>query len=65
MITCYTVHMTVHMTHDGCNCYFSFWAIFYPSPPPNNPDKENIKKKKKNEKSAWRYHHFTQMYQKS
>ena len=21
------------MTHDRCNCYFSFWAIFYPFTP--------------------------------
>ena len=56
------------MVRYGCNCCFSFWAIlcpFTPSPPPpppNNPKNENFKK---NEKNAWTYHHFTQVYQKS
>ena len=51
MITCYTVHMTVHMTHDGCNCYFSFWAIFYPSPPLTTRTRKISKKKKKMKKA--------------
>ena len=38
-----------NMTHDRCNCYFSFWAIFCPFTPV----------------TARRYHHFTQVYQKS
>ena len=44
---------------DRCNCYFSFGAIFCPF----NPliaQKMNISN---NEKSTWRYHHFTKMYQ--
>ena len=49
--------------HDGCNFYFSFWAIFCTSTP-LTAWKSKLKKKK-NWKNAWRYHHFTQpMYQK-
>ena len=41
------------MMHDGCNCYFSFWAICFPftlPPPPfpNSPKNENFKKIRKN-----------------
>ena len=32
------------MACDGCNCYFSFWAIFYP---PSSWKSENFKKMKK------------------
>ena len=32
------------MARDGCNCYFLFWAIFYPS---NSPKNKNFKKKMK------------------
>ena len=40
------------MACDGCNCYFSFWAIFCPfnpplPPSPNNPKNKNFKKRKK------------------
>ena len=37
---------------------FLFWATFCP----NCPKNENVKKMKK---KAWRYHHLTQVYQKS
>ena len=43
-------------------CYFSFWAIFCPF---TSLISQKIKMKKKNEKNAWRYHHFTQVYHKS
>ena len=46
---------------DGQN-FFSFWTIFLPVYPPNTPKNKNFEKKWKN---AWRYHHFTQAYQKS
>ena len=36
------------MVCDGCNCYFSFWAIF--CPPPLTARKMNFSKKMKNEK---------------
>ena len=50
------------MAPDRYNCYFSFWAIFcLPPLPPNSPKNQN---EKKNEKKAWRYHHFTHVYQK-
>ena len=56
------------MTGDGCNCYFSFWVIFalLPSPLPATPSLRvpKTKMKKKNEKNAWRYLHFTHVYQK-
>ena len=32
------------MERDGCNCYFSFWAIFCPCSPPNSPKNENLQK---------------------
>ena len=50
------------MAHDRCNCYVSFWAIFCPFTT-NSPHKKW--KFEKNEKSSWRYHHFTQVHQKS
>ena len=50
------------MARDGCNCYFSFWAILFPLPHPLTVQKMKISKKWRN---AWRYHHFTQVYQKS
>ena len=34
------------MACGRCNCYFSFWAIFCPSPP-NTPKNERLKKWKK------------------
>ena len=107
------------LVHDGCNFYFSFWALFCPFTPHNSPKNENFKNMKKplekssfytsapkimvicyvvleiwhvtdiivvfnfgqffallppwqpkkwkfqkNEKKTWRYHHFTQLYQK-
>ena len=40
------------IARDRCNCYFSFWVIFYPfiphaPSPPNSPKNENFKKKRK------------------
>ena len=35
------------MVHDWCDCYFSFWAIFYPFILPNSPKNQNFKKMKK------------------
>ena len=51
---------SLDMVHDGCN-YFSFWAIFCPF----TPVTAQKMKISKNEKNTWRYHHFTQVYQKS
>ena len=45
---------------DRCN-YFSFWAIFCPFTPLTA---RKIKISKKWKKNAWRYHHFTHVYQK-
>ena len=45
----------------GCNCYFSFWAIFCPF---NCLTVWKIKILK-NEKKPYRYHHFTTVYQES
>ena len=36
------------MAHDGGNCYFSFWATFYPFTRYLAPKKRKLKKKKKN-----------------
>ena len=37
------------MAYDGCNCYFSFWAIFFvlPKSPKNQSKNQNLKKTKK------------------
>ena len=49
------------MAHDVRNYYFSLWAIFCLFAPITAPKM----KISENEKSTWRYHHFTQVYQKS
>ena len=56
----YMLYCSWDMAHSGCNCYFSFWAIFWLF---TSLTSQKIKVKK-NEKSSWRYH-FTQVYQKS
>ena len=48
------------MACEGCNCYFSFWVIFYPF---THLTAQKIKFLK-NEKKAWRYHLFTHVHQK-
>ena len=60
------------IVRDGCNCYFSFWAIFAllhappPSAPPVTAWKIKIKKKKKNRKKKQQLEvSFSQVYQKS
>ena len=35
------------MVCEGCNCYFSFWAIFFPCYRPNGPKNQNFKKSNK------------------
>ena len=47
------------MACDGCNC-FSFWTIFCPLTP-LTAQKPIFQK---NEKTAWRYNHFTYVHQK-
>ena len=49
------------MVRDRCNCYFSFWAIFCTFTPLNPKKPKFFKKWKKN---TWKYHHFTNVYQK-
>ena len=48
-------------TRDGCNFYFSFWAIFCPFILPLVTKKSKLKE---NENKAWRYDPFTKVYQK-
>ena len=43
--------------------FLSFWTIFCPFPPLTIPKIKILKKWKK--RNAWRYYHFTQVYQKS
>ena len=50
------------MACDGCNCYFSFWAIFCPF---THLTAQKIKILRKWKKNTWRYHHLTLVYQKS
>ena len=47
------------MKRDWQN-FLSFWTVFLPFYPPNKKSKFL-----KTEKEHWRYHHFTQVYQKS
>ena len=49
------------MAHDGCNFYFHF-GLYFSLLLPWQPKNENFKKMRKN---SWRYHHLTQVYQKS
>ena len=58
----YRVYCSWDNAHDRCNCYFLFWAIFFPFTPLTWPKNENFKKMKTN---ILRYHQFTKMYQKS
>ena len=59
MIICYTVLEIWHMT--DVIIAFHFRHFFCPFTSPSQPKNENYKK----EKNTWRYHHFTQVYQKS
>ena len=54
------LHCSWDTIRDGCNSYFSFWAIFCPFTPLTI---QKIKMSKK-WKNAWKYHHFTHVYQK-
>ena len=56
------LYCSLGMVHNGCNCYFSFWTIFWPF---ISLRAWKIKIKKKSNKKPWRYHHFTIVYQKS
>ena len=74
----YAILFLRYMVCDGCNCYFSFWAIFCPFTT-LIAQKIKISKKKTittiktqnkkttnkqtNKKDTWRYH-FTHVYQK-
>ena len=50
------------MRHDGCNCYFSFWAIFGLLPPPPLPPSPNIQKKSKFSKTKRKYQEISLFY---
>ena len=60
MIICYNVPEIWHLM--DVTFIFSFWAIFCTFTPLKAQKTKSQKKKK--EKNTWRYHHFTQMYQK-
>ena len=53
----FMMHGSWYIKHDRQN-WLSFWATFLP---PNNSENQNFEK---NEKSSWRYDHFTQGYYK-
>ena len=59
----YTLYCSWDMVCDGCNCCFSFWAIFCPFTLLTARKRKFQKKEKK--PNARIYHHFTQVYQKS
>ena len=54
------LHCSWDVVRDGYN-YFSFWASFCPFTPLTARKIKILRKWK----STWRYHHFTQVYQKS
>ena len=54
------IYCSWDMAPDGCNCYFSFGAIFWLFTP-ITAQKKKISQKWKN---SCRYHHFTQLHQK-
>ena len=60
-VKCNRQDFFVILDHDRCNFYFSFWAIFCPFTHLTSQEM----KISKNEKKSWRYHHLTQVYQKS
>ena len=43
----YMLYCSLDMAHTGCNCYFSFWAIFFPFTSLTTAQKIKIKNKKK------------------
>ena len=53
------LYCSLDMARNGCNYYFSFWTIFCPFTSLTAPKIKIFKKRKK----AWRYHHFTYVYQ--
>ena len=57
MIICYTVPETWCVTDVIIFHFGPFFALYLPNSPKNQ-------KFSKNEKEAWRYHHFTLVYQK-
>ena len=56
MIICYTVPEIWHVTDVIFFHFGQFFALFAPL---------TVQKIKKKEENTWRYHHFTQVYQKS
>ena len=56
----YAILFLKYMACDRCN-YFSFWTIFCFF---THLTAQKIKKFSKKWKNAWRYHHFTYVYQK-
>ena len=51
------------MMHDRCNCYFLFWAIFFPFTPLTAPKMKIWKNWKKTDIIiSSRYHHLIQVY---
>ena len=50
---------------DRIFCHFGpFFALYSPPPPPTHPNNLKNQNFEKMKKKAWRYHHFTQVYQK-
>ena len=56
------LHCSWDIAHGRCNCHCPFWGIFSPFTPLIAPKKMKLQK---NAKNTWRYHHLTQVYQKS
>ena len=60
----YAILFLRYMVHDGCNCCFSFWAIFCPFTA-LTAQKVKVSKKWKKYTHTWKYHHSAQVCQKS
>ena len=60
MIICYTVPEIGHMRDKIIFFLLGLFFALLP-PPPNSPKKSKFQK---NEKTIWKYHHFTHVYQK-
>ena len=64
MILCNVVPEIWHATHVIVIFHFGLFFALLPPPLSYSPKNQNFKKKKKNEKNAWRYHHFKHECQK-
>ena len=63
MIICYAVPEIWRVIGVTFFSHFRLFLTFYPPPPPPQTTAFKIKIKKNEKEPAWRYHHFTHVYQ--